>query len=140
MNYQLKDYLNSINQNKENLMDQDASAEKKYPAYIVNKCMSHHIDTVMHANEMNRWSNLPSKLQYDFFTNTVRPKKRFSPWDKKDKIEDLETVQKYYGYSVEKARQAITILSRDQIDYIKDKMNTGGHNERHERRQGDSMD
>lgn len=128
--YPLKDYLNSINQNKQNLMDQDPLAEKKYPAYIVNKCMAQHLDTVMHANEMNQWANLPSKLQYDFFINTVRPKKRFSPWDKKDKIDNLELIQKYYGYSVEKARQVIDILSRQQLDYIKDKLNTGGHNGR----------
>ena len=135
--YQLKDYLNSINQNKQNLMDQDPLAEKKYPAYIVNKCMAQHLDTVMHANEMNQWANLPSKLQYDFFINTVRPKKRFSPWDKKDKIDNLELIQKYYGYSVEKARQVIDILSRQQLDYIKDKLNTGGHNGR---RTGNRMD
>jgi|TARA_R100001510_G_C7629982_1_gene189027 hypothetical protein len=128
--YQLKDYLNSINQNKQNLIDQDPLAEKKYPAYIVNKCMAQHLDTVMHANEMNQWVNLPNKLQYDFFINTVRPKKRFSPWDKKDKIDDLELIQKYYGYSVEKARQVIDILSRQQLDYIKDKLNTGGYNGR----------
>ena len=111
-------------------MDQDPLAEKKYPAYIVNKCMAQHLDTVMHANEMNQWANLPSKLQYDFFINTVRPKKRFSPWDKKDKIDNLELIQKYYGYSVEKARQVIDILSRQQLDYIKDKLNTGGYNGR----------
>ena len=128
--YQLKDYLNSINQNKQNLIDQDPLAEKKYPAYIVNKCMAQHLDTVMHANEMNQWVNLPNKLQYDFFINTVRPKKRFSPWDKKDKIDDLELIQKYYCYSVEKARQVIDILSRQQLDYIKDKLNTGGYNGR----------
>ena len=128
--YQLKDYLNSINQNKQNLIDQDPLAEKKYPAYIVNKCMAQHLDTVMHANEMNQWVNLPNKLQYDFFINTVRPKKRFSPWDKKDKIDDLELIQKYYGNSVEKARQVIDILSRQQLDYIKDKLNTGGYNGR----------
>ena len=118
-------------------MEEDPLAEKKYPAYIVNKCMSHHVDTVMHANEMNLWNQLPSRMQYDFFINTVRPRKRFSPWDKKDKIEDLELVQKYYGYSVEKARQALDILSRQQIDYIKQKLNTGGHNGR---RPGDRVD
>ncbi len=118
-------------------MEEDPLAEKKYPAYIVNKCMSHHVDTVMHANEMNFWNQLPSRMQYDFFINTVRPRKRFSPWDKKDKIEDLELVQKYYGYSVEKARQALDILSRQQIDYIKEKLNTGGQNGR---RSGDRVD
>tara|TARA_B100000131_G_scaffold141231_1_gene137433 strand:- start:558 stop:938 length:381 start_codon:yes stop_codon:yes gene_type:complete len=123
---QLKDYLNSINNTKHNFMDEDPLNEKSYPAYIINKCMSHHIDTIMHANEMNRCPNLPAKLQYDFFINTVRPRKRFSPWEKKDTVENLDLVKKYYGYSVEKARQALSLLSPQQIDYIKQKLNTGG--------------
>ena len=82
--YPLKDYLNSINLNKENLMDSDDPAwEKNYPAYVVNKCMSHHMDTVLFANEMNRYSFLPSRLQYDFYIHIVRPRKRFSPWGKR---------------------------------------------------------
>ena len=107
-------------------MDEDPLNEKGYPAYIINKCMSHHIDTVMHANEMNRCPNLPAKMQYDFFINTVRPRKRFSPWEKMDTVENLDLVKKYYGYSVEKARQALSLLSPQQIDYIKQKLNTGG--------------
>jgi len=103
--YPLKDYLNSINQTKENLLDsEDSGWDKNYPPYVINKCMSQHIDTVMYANEMNLWGQLPNKLQYDFFINTVRPRKRFSPWAKKEKMNDLEIVKQYYGYSNEKAR------------------------------------
>ena len=123
--YPLKDYLNSINL-KQGDLSQDKRAMQKYPAFVVNKCLSSFIDTVMHANEMNRCTNLPSKLQYDFYINTVRPRKRFSPWGKKDTVENLELVQKYYGYSIEKARQAISLLSPQQLDYIKSKLNTGG--------------
>ena len=104
--YPLKDYLNSINYTKKSVMESDDPAwEKNYPPYIVNKCMSHHMDTVMYANEMNMHSHLDKKLQYDFFINTVRSRKRFSPWDKKQKMNDLEVVKQYYGYSNEKARQ-----------------------------------
>ncbi|AGH26474.1 hypothetical protein CPPG_00158 [Cyanophage P-RSM1] len=125
--YPLKDYLNSINLNKENLMDSDDPAwEKNYPAYVVNKCMSHHMDTVLFANEMNRYSFLPSRLQYDFYIHIVRPRKRFSPWGKKEKVNDLEIVKEYYGYSNEKAKQALRILSPTHLDYIKDKLNKGG--------------
>jgi|TARA_B100002019_G_scaffold101451_1_gene87443 hypothetical protein len=125
--YPLKDYLNSINLNKENLMDSDDPAwEKNYPAYVVNKCMSHHMDTVLYANEMNRYSFLPSRLQYDFYIHIVRPRKRFSPWGKKEKVNDLEIVKEYYGYSNEKAKQALRILSPTHLDYIKDKLNKGG--------------
>ena len=126
--YPLKEYLNSINVNKNNLMDEDSDPawKSKYPAYIINKCMSHHMDTVMYANEMNQYSFLDSKMQYDFYIHIVRPKRRFSPWGKKKKIDDLDLVKRYYGYSTDKAIQALRILSPNQIDYIKDKLNKGG--------------
>lgn len=126
-NYPLKDYLNSINYTKKYLLDdEDPGWVKNYPAYIVNKCMSHHLDTIMYANEMNMNSHLPSQLQYDFFINTVRPRKRFSPWEKKQKVNDLESVKQYYGYSNEKARQALNILTPNEIEFIKSKLNKGG--------------
>ena len=122
MSYELKDYLNSINFTKENLMsDEDPTWEKKYPPFIVNKCLSGFIDTVMFANEMNVNHQLPSRLQYDFLINTVRKRKRFSPWAKKDKINDLDAVKSYYGYSNEKAQQSLKILTKEQISFIKEK-------------------
>jgi len=123
---ELKDWLNSINQTKENLIDNDESLEKEYPPFIINKCMSGFIETVLIANEMNIHQNLPKKMQYDFFINIVRPRKRFSPWMRKEKIDTLEIIKKYYGYSDEKARSAIKILTQEQIEFIKQKMNTGG--------------
>jgi hypothetical protein len=126
MKYELKDWLNSINQNKNHLMDDDESSKKDYPPYIINKCLSGHIDCLMYANEMNMNHSLDKKLQYDFFINTVRPRKRFSPWGKKQKVDDLELVKQYYGYSNEKAKQALRILTPTQIDFIRSKLNTGG--------------
>ena len=126
-NYPLKDYLNSINRTKQNLMREgDPLWEKKYPPYIINKCMSHHMDTVMYANEMNQYSNLDNQLQYDFFINTVRPRQRFSPWGKKDKVQDLDIVKQYYGFNNEKALDALRILTSDQLEIIRSKLNTGG--------------
>ena len=124
--YPLKDYLNSINYSKDYLMEEDPLWEKNYPEYIVNRCMSQHLDTIMFANEMNVCSHLDKKLQYDFFINTVRPRKRFSPWGKKQKVDDLELVKQYYGYSNEKAKQALRILTPQQIDFIRSKLNKGG--------------
>ena len=126
--YPLQDYLNSINFNKNDLMgeDSDPAWKAKYPPYIINKCMSQHMDTVMYANEMNQYSFLDHKMQYDFYIHIVRPKRRFSPWGKKQKIDDLDLVKRYYGYSTDKAIQALRILSPNQIDYIKDKLNKGG--------------
>jgi len=123
---ELKDWLNSINQNKKNIMDEDPSSIKEYAPYIINRCLSGHIDCLMYANEMNKFSSLDKKLQYDFFINIIRKKKRFSPWLKQEKIKDLEIVKSYYGYSNEKAKQALRILTKKQLDFIKSKLETGG--------------
>ena len=124
--YPLKDYLNSINFSKNYLMDEDPGWEKNYPAYVINKCLSHHMDTIMFANEMNIHSHIDKRLQYDFLINIVRPRKRFSPWGIKQKVKDLDLVKKYYGYSSDKATQALEILTPTQLNYIKDKLNKGG--------------
>ncbi len=123
---ELKDWLNSINQTKKNLIDEDSSVEKEYPPYIINRCFSGHLDAIMFANEMNMHHFLPKKMQYDFLLNTLRPKKRFSPWLRKDTIKDLDYVKRYYGYSNEKAQQALKILTKEQINFIKSKFETGG--------------
>ena len=126
MTYELKDWLNSINQNKKNIMNDDPSSEKDYSPYVINHCLSGHIDCVMYANEMNKYNFLPKKLQYDFFINIIRKKKRFSPWLKKEKIKDIDYVKRYYGYNNEKALQALSILSKEQLTFIKAKFETGG--------------
>ena len=126
MKIELKDWLNSINQTKKNIMDEDPSSTKEYAPYIINRCLSGHIDCLMYANEMNKFSSLDKKLQYDFFINIIRKKKRFSPWLKQEKIKDLEIVKSYYGYSNEKAKQALRILTKTQLDFIKSKLETGG--------------
>ncbi len=123
---ELKDWLNSINSTKDNLIDNCIAEEKDYPPYIINKCLSGFRDTVFIANEMNINSHLPNKFQYDFFINIVRPRKRFTPWVRKEKIETLELVKQYYGYSNEKAKSALKILTNKQIEFIKQRMNTGG--------------
>jgi len=121
---ELKDWLNSINVNKKNLLNEDPTA--KYPAYIVNRCMSGQLDTVLFANQMNLNSHLDSNLQYSFMLNSVRKRKRFSPWIRKDEIRDLDYVKRYYGYNNEKAKQALIILTKEQLLFIKSKFETGG--------------
>ena len=124
MTIELKDWLNSINHTKVNLLEENPDA--KYPAYIINRCMSGHLDTVMFANEMNLSHNLNSDMQYSFYLNSVRKRKRFSPWLRKDEIKDLDLVKRYYGYSNEKAKQALRILTKQQLNFIKSKFETGG--------------
>ena len=126
MKYELKDWLNSINQTKKNIMDEDSLSEKDYTPYIINRCFSGHIDTLLYSNEINLNPHLDKKLQYDFYLNIVRTKKRFSPWMRKEEIEDLELVKSYYGYSNEKAKQSLKILNKDQLKYIKSELETGG--------------
>ena len=123
---ELKDWLNSINFNKKDLIEEDPSISKDYPPYIINRCLSGHLDCIMFANEMNMYPNLDKDMQYSFYLNTLRKKKRFSPWLRKDKVTDLQSVKQYYGYSNEKASQALKILSKQQIDYIKQRLETGG--------------
>ena len=121
--------MKTINETKQNLLDsEDSSWEKEYPAWVVTKCMASHYDTVLLANEMNIYYDLPNKLQYDFYINTVRKRKRFSPWEKKVKLEDLETIKSYYNYSTEKAQAILKILNKDQLDHLKSKLNRGGKN------------
>ena len=126
--YQLKDYLYSINQSKKNILDDDQDAVRKYPAYVVNRCLSSFTDTVLYANEMNKNSHLPPKMQYDFFINSVKPRKRFSPWARKDSIDYLDIVKEYYGYNDDKALQALRILTKDQLDKISYLLRKGGNN------------
>jgi len=125
--YQLKHYLNSINHEKVNLMDgDDGFWEKKYPSYIINKAMAAHSDCIYYANEMNKMHHLDNKLKNDFFINSIRPKKRWSSWLRSSKIKNLEYVKEYYGYSNEKAKQALKILNNDQLEEIKKIINRGG--------------
>ena len=125
--YELKDYLNAINHKKEDLMaDEDVFWEKKYPEFIVNKALSAFPECIVFANEMNRLHHLDKRLQFQFFLNSIRPKKRFSKWLRSNKIKNLEYVKVYYGYSNEKAKQALDILDDAQIEYIKRIINRGG--------------
>ena len=123
---ELKDWLNSINFTKENLIEGDPDLIKEYPPFIINRCLSGHLDAIMFANEMNKYPNLDKDLQYHFYLNTLRKKKRFSPWLRKDKVTDLEIIKQYYGYSNEKALNALKILTPDQINFIKQRLDIGG--------------
>ena len=123
---ELKDWLNSINFNKENLIEEDSTLAKEYPPFIVNKCLSGHLDCVLFANEMNRYHFLDKDMQYNFYLNILRKKKRFSPWLRKEKVSDIEYVKQYYGYSNEKATQVLRILTSEQIAFIRSKLEIGG--------------
>ena len=119
---ELKDWLNSINLTKEDLSENI----KEYSPYIINKCLSGQVDSVLFANEMNMNHHLSKDMQYSFYLNILRKRKRFSPWLRKDKVKDLECVKQYYGYSNEKASQALKILTKEQLTFIKQRLDIGG--------------
>ena len=125
--YELKDYLNAINFTKKNLMDsEDKLWQKKYPSFIVNKILSGFQDTVMLVNEMNRNHFVDKDMQFHFLLNSIRSKKRFSPFLRANKLKDIECVKEYYGYSNDKAKSALDILTKDEIKLIKEKLYKGG--------------
>jgi len=127
--YELKEYLKAINSSKEKLMDgEDDMWEKKYPAYIVNKCLAPFQDTIFLVNEMNMNHQIDNKLQFDFLLNTLRTRQRYTPWLKAKKEKYLECVKEYYGYGNEKAKSALNILNDEQIETIMNRLNKGGKN------------
>ena len=108
--------------------DDDETWEKKYPPFVVNKCLMPFQDTILFANEMNALPHVDNKLQFDFFLNSLRPRNRFSPWMKAKKLDDLEYVKEYYGYNNEKAKVALDILDDEQISALKRRTRKGGKN------------
>lgn len=120
------DYVNAILQNKKQLIVDDIT-EKDYVPFLVNRSLSYHSDCLMYANEVNRRHFLDKKLQNDFLLNTVRSRKRpFAKWVKSEKSEDIECVKLVYGLSDLKAREALRLLSDEQIQLLKEKTDTGG--------------
>ena len=127
MSYELKEYLNAINFTKKNLMDSDYLLwQKKYPAFIVNKILSGFQDCIMLVNEMNRNHFVDKDMQFQFLLNSIRSKKRYSPFLRSSKLKDLDVVKEYYGYNNEKAKVALDILTKDEVKLIKEKLFKGG--------------
>jgi len=118
------DFLNSINHSKKDIMTPEN--EHEYAPYMVNRGLSYFNDTILYANIMNRYHKLDNRLQFDFLINTIRERKRFSKWFKPEKEDHVDVIKEYYGYSNEKARQALSLLTPEQIKIIIDKVKKGG--------------
>jgi|TARA_B100001094_G_C18177652_1_gene798822 hypothetical protein len=119
------EYVNAINNTKKDIMIDDL-AERGYNSFMVNRSLSYFKDTVLYANEMNINHNIDNRLQFDFLINMVRKRKRFSKWEKVVSESDVEVVKEYYGYNNEKARTALSLLTREQINELKQKVYKGG--------------
>ena len=118
-------FVNAINYSKNDVMVDDIT-EREYNSFVTNRSLSYFPDTVLLANEMNRYHHIDNRLQFDFLINIVIKKRRFSKWIKPETVSDVEVVKEYYGYSNEKAKQALTLLTNEQIDLLKKKVYKGG--------------
>ena len=107
-------------------MDEDALTEKEYPPFVVNRTLSYFLDTIMYANEINTHHHADNKLQFDYLLNSIRSKRRFSRWLKPDENKNLDVIKEYYGYSNQKAKDALNILTEDQLSLLNERMEKGG--------------
>lgn len=120
-------FVKEINHGKRDLIAEAPESERIYDPFVVNRSFSYFNDTVMYANEMNKNHHIDPALQNSFFLNTIRKRKRFSKWMKPSELEDLDVVKEYYGYSTEKAREALALLSNSQINELKKRVYKGGY-------------
>ena len=121
------DFLNAINVTKQDLIKEDPQSEKEYVPFMINRGLSYFHDTIMYANEMNKYASVPKKWQFDYYRNSIPKKKRFSKWHKKDQnSDDLNLVMNAYNYSSEKAAVALEILTDEQIKNLRDSYSQGG--------------
>ena len=120
------EFINQINHGKKNLIDETPELEREYKPFIVNRGLSFNHDTALFANEMNIHNNADSKLQFDFFLNIIRPKKRYGKWIKRENNEILDLIKGYYNCNYEKAREYATLLDDSQLNIIKQRIETGG--------------
>jgi len=122
------DFIKDISHVKKNIMrdDVDNEIEKQYNAFIVNRGFSYFMDTVVYANEMNVRPGVDSKLQFDFLINTVRQKKRYSKWHKAEQSDDIQILKDYYGYNIHRAKEVLPLHSKEQLQFIREKLDKGG--------------
>ena len=114
--------IKSISSTKKDVLEN----EKDYNAFMVNRGLSYFPDTVLYANEMNQYHHLDNRLQFDFLINIVRKRNRFSKWNKSIESENINAIKRYYGYSNEKARDVLPLLSNENLNIIKGKIFHGG--------------
>jgi len=114
--------IKSISNTKKDILEN----EKDYNAFMVNRGLSYFPDTVIYANEMNRFHHLDQRLQYHFLINTIRKRNRFSKWNKSIESDNISAIKQYYGYSNEKARDVLPLLSNENLKYIRGRIQHGG--------------
>ena len=119
------DFVKAISYSKKDIMIDDL-IEEEYNSFIINRALSYYPDTILYANEMNKNHHLDGRLQFDFFINIIKKRKRFSPWLKASEIENLDVIKEYYGYSNEKAKSVLSLFNNKQIENLKQRIYKGG--------------
>jgi hypothetical protein len=119
-------WLTSINFSKENLVEEIPENISSYTPYVINKCVAGHLDTILFANELNQYPYISKDMQYAFYLHSLRKKKRYTPWVKKEDAENLAAIKEYYGYNDKRALEALRLLNREEINFIKQRLNKGG--------------
>lgn len=122
------DFLKDLSENKQDILDD--TNESQYDCYMINRYLSMHPTTMLYANEMNKLYFLPKRMQYDYLFNSIRKERRYFKYMKSEKIEDIELVKEYFGYGRRKAKDALRVLSEEDIEYMREKLNKGGHRAR----------
>ena len=123
---ELKDFLNSINSNKKDLITENTTQEKDYLPFVVNRCLSYFSDTLFYANQMNYMPFLSKKMQYDYLRNKITKRSRFSKWHKNEDNKDIEVIKEYYGYSTQKAKQVRSLINDEQMEVLRTETSKGG--------------
>lgn len=119
------DFVKAINETKEDMFT-DPLVEKDYSPFLINRSLSFFADTVLYANEMNRYPDVPKKSQFQYYLNSIPKRKRYSKWFKKDaETKSMALVMEYFDYSSEKAKEALKILSNEQLKLIEEKLEKG---------------
>lgn len=123
------DYINDINYDKKDIIRNSPNPElaaKGYNPWLTNKTLSYFQDTILYSNEMNKNAHLSNHMQFDYFLNSINKRKRFAKQSKKVVSDDINNIAKYYGYSLKRAEEVLSILTAEQIKTIKQKLETGG--------------
>jgi len=123
-----KFFLNSINSTKQNVLLEDTNGkiEEAYNSYIINKSLSYFPDTIMQSNTVNMYFNLDNRMKYDFLLNSIRKRKRFTPWVKSTAEENIEVIKMYFNVGNEKANEILSLLNENHINKIKEQLSKGG--------------
>lgn len=122
----LWDYVNSISHNKKDLLEEDPSSFGAYDTFMINRALSQFPDTILYANELNQVPGVDKDQHYYCLINIIRPRKRYAKWPKKLKDNDVDAVKEYYGFNTAKAESATSLLSSNQLDEIRGRLQKGG--------------